>query len=258
MIKKTLLVAAATLAAGIISSQAQVYSQNVVGYANIATPTVGKDYLITVPFAIGTSNGVNEVFGSSLPAFSSLLIWGGTGYTTYVYDNTDPAGLGAGAPVWYQSDDFTPAVPIPTVPVGQGFFLIPAGPLTNTFAGAVAVSVGTSNIMSLATVGHDYLVAPVVPYGGAVTNGNNSTGGPNLNNLPAFTSLLLWNGNGFVTVIYDNTDPAGLGANAPLWYQSDDFTPYVDPASGLNTPTISVGQGFFIIPAGSYNWTVGL
>ena len=258
MIKKTLLVAAGALAAGIISSQAQVYSQNVVGYANVGTPTSGHEYLITCPFAIGTSNGVNEVFGSSLPTATGLFIWNGTGYNTYVYDPTDPDGLGAGAPVWYLGDDSTPAIPLPTVPVGQGFYLIPAGPLTNTFAGAVAVNVGTSNIMSLPTPGHEYLVAPVVPYGGAVTNGNNSTGGANLNNLPTATSLLFWTGTSFTTALYDPTDPDGLGASAPLWYQGDDSTPYVDPSTGGNVPTISVGQGFFIIPAASYQWYTGL
>jgi hypothetical protein len=136
--------------------------------------------------------------------------------------------------------------------------LIPAGGTTNTFAGAVSVNVGTSNTMTLPTAGHDYLVASVVPYGGAVTNGNSSTGGPNLNGLPAFTSLLFWTGSGFTTVIYDPTDPNGVGAGAPLWYQSDDATPYVDPTSGLNTPTVAVGQGFFIIPSASYNWVTGL
>jgi len=259
MIKKTLLVAAATLAAGIISSQAQVYSQNVVGYANVATPTGGHDYLITVPFAIGASNGVNEVFGSSLPAFSGLLLWNGTGYDNFLYDPTDPNGVGPGAPVWYLGDDTTPAVPLPTVPTGMGFFLIPGGPITNTFAGAVSVSVGTSNTMSLPTGGHGYLVASVVPYGGVITNGTSSTGGPNLNGLPAFSSLLFWNGvSAFNQVLFDPTDPNGVGAGAPLWYQGDDTTPYVDPTTGGNVPNISVGQGFFIIPASSYQWTVGL
>jgi hypothetical protein len=102
------------------------------------------------------------------------------------------------------------------------------------------------------------LVASVVPYGGAVTNGNNSTGGPNLNNLPAFSSLLFWNGNGYNSALYDPTDPNGVGPGAPLWYQSDDATPYVDPTSGLNTPTITVGQGFFLAPNSPYDWITGL
>jgi len=256
--KKTLLIAAAALAASVISSQAQVYSQNIVGYANVPTAVGGHSYLINCPMSIGVSNGVNEVFGSSLPAFSSILLWNGLGYNTYVYDPTDPNGVGAGAPVWYLGDDATPAVPIPTVPTGRGFFLIPAGPVTNVFAGAVSVNVGTSNNLALPTGGSSYLVASVVPYAGAITNGNSSGGGPNLNGLPAFSSMLFWTGIGYTTCVYDPTDPNGVGAGAPLYYQGDDSTPYVDPSSGGNVPTITVGQGFFVIPAGSYTWTTGL
>ncbi len=36
--KKTLLIAAAALVAGVISSDAQVYSANIVGYVNVACP----------------------------------------------------------------------------------------------------------------------------------------------------------------------------------------------------------------------------
>jgi hypothetical protein len=258
--RKTLLIAAAALAGSIISSQAQVYSQNVVGYANVPTPSAGKDYLITVPFAIGVSNGVNEVFGSSLPAGTSLLLWTGTAFTTVIYDNTNPDGLPASPPppVWYESDDATPLVPLPTLPTGEGFFVIPAAPLTNTFAGAVSVNVGTSNNLALPNPGKDYLVSSVVPYAGAVTNGNNSTGGPNLNNLPAGTSLLIWTGTGYTTVVYDNTNPDGDVSNPPNWYYGDDATPYVDPTTGGNVPNIAVGQGLFIIPAAPYTWTTGL
>jgi len=181
-----------------------------------------------------------------------LLIWNGSGYNITIYDNSNPQGTPAGATnYWYQSDDFTFAT-IPTLPTGQGFFLIPASPLTNTFAGAVSVNVGTSNNMALPNPGQDYLVASVVPYAGALTNGTTSTGGPDLNNLVAGTQVLLWNGSGYTIYIYDNSNPQGTPAGATnYWYQSDDFT--FSPV-----PTVSVGQGFFIIPAAAYTWTTGL
>lgn len=257
---KTLLIAAAALAAGVVSSQAQVYSQNIVGYANIAAPSGGLNYLINCPFQIGVSNGINEVFGSTLPNNSQVLIWNGVNkYITCLYDNTDPNGVGPGAPVWYQGDDATPLVPLPTLPPGRGFFLIPAGPTTNTFAGTIAVNVGTSNVMNLAVGGINYLVSSVVPYAGAITNGNAFGGGMNLNGLPNNTQLLFWNGvNKYNTCLYDNTDPNGVGPGAPLYYQGDDATPYVDPATGGNVPTLKVGQGFFLVPASPYQWTNGL
>jgi len=124
--------------------------------------------------------------------------------------------------------------------------------VTNTFAGAVSVNVGTSNNLSLPLAGHDYLVASVVPYAGALTNGTTSTGGPDLNSLPSGTQVLLWNGTGYTIYIYDNTNPQGTPAGATnFWYQADDFT-------FSAVPTVTVGQGFFIIPELAYTWTTGL
>jgi len=258
--KKTLLIAAAALAASLISSQAQVYSQNIVGYANVAAPTGNKNYLITCPFVMGASNGLNEVFGSSLPTNTKILIWDGVNnYNICLYDPTDPNGVGAGAPVWYQGDDATPLNPLPTLPPGKGFFLVPPTGCTNTFVGTIAVSVGASNVLTMATGNLNYLVASAIPYGGAITNGTPSGGGMNLNGLPINTKLLFWNGvNNYNICLYDPTDPNGVGAGAPVYYQGDDATPYVDPATGGNVPTLTVGQGFFVVPPSAYNWTNGL
>jgi hypothetical protein len=66
--KTLLLTAVALLAAGIASSRADgtVYSQNIVGYASVSTPGNGASYfLMTCPFVIGQSNGLNEVFGTN-------------------------------------------------------------------------------------------------------------------------------------------------------------------------------------------------
>jgi hypothetical protein len=255
--RKTLLIAAAALASGIISSQAGVYSQNIVGYANVPA-TGGRNTFIEVPFTIGASNGINEVFGTSLPLSSTILIWTGSGYETVLFDNSN----GPGTPVWYEGNDSTPYDGVggdpnlPTIPPGVGFFININGPtLTNTFAGAVALNVGTSNSMVL-VAGRNNAVGSVVPYAGAVTNGNNSTGGPNidLTKLPLSSTLLFWNGNGYNTALFDNSN----GVGTPNWYDADDSTPYVDPTTGGNVPTIAVGQGFFINPNGPYTWVTGL
>lgn len=246
--KTLLLTAAALLAAGITSTQAQpVYSQNVVGYAAVATPSAGVNYLITVPFAIGVSNGANEIWplispgNPTIPDYSSILVWTGSGYTTYVSDSSssslwDDAGFNAlpGAPV---------------LPVGKGFFLNPSAGVTNTFAGTVAVNVGTSNKMSLPNAGVNYLVGCVVPYAGYVTNGNPATGagGPNLDlagGLPDYSSLLIWTGSGYTTYVSDSSSGSG-------W---DDAGFNALPAP----PSITVGQGYFINPASPFTWTVGL
>ena len=239
--KTLLLSAAALLAAGFVSTQAQpVYSQNIVGYASVASATANKNYLETVPFVIG-SNGVNEVFGSTLPLGSKILIWNGVAaYNLYYYD--DPGD----GPGFLASDDTTHLTSFPQLKPGVGFFLVPAQPITNTYAGTVSVNVGTSNQMAFPTANVNYLVASVVPYAGAVTNGNNSTGGPNLNGLPLGSKVLIWNGVSAYNLFY--YDDPGDGAG---WLLSDDTT-HTAP------PSISVGQGFFVIPAQPYTWTTGL
>jgi len=215
------------------------YSQNIVGYANIPTPIANANYLITVPFVVGVSNGLNEIFPSTLPIYSSVLIWsvGGQGYTQYLSDNTSPTG--------WDDNNYNPLDGVPTVPVGQGFFFSPSSPTTNTFAGTIAVNVGTSNNMVLSTPNANYLLGCVVPYAGPVSAGNNSTGGPNLNNLPIYSSMLVWDvpSQGYVQFLSDNTSPSG--------WDDNNYNP-------TGVPSISVGQGFFLAPSDVYTWTTGL
>ena len=104
--------------------------------------------------------------------------------------------------------------------------------------------------------GGTFLVGSVVPYAGAVTNGNNSTGGANLNGLPIASQLLFWNGVGYDTAVYDPTDPNGDGTGP--WFKGDGTTVFVDSATGGSVPTVKVAQGFFVVPNGSYSWKTGL
>jgi len=245
---KTLLLAAGALfAAGLISAQAQpVYSQNVVGYANIVT-TNGTPYFMEVPFNIGVSNGANEVWpiaGGNQPEGTTLLVWNGTGFTTYYADPQQIISATGWTDQYYDSN-----VPPPTIPVGSGFVLIPGGTYTNTFAGTVAVNVGTSNIMVL-TNGITCFIGCPVPYAGSVTNGNSSTGGPDLginSNVPEGTTMLIWTGTTFYTYY---ADPQQI-ISATGWTDQ-----YYD--SNVTPPILSIGQAFFMIPGGNFGWTVGL
>ncbi len=249
---KTLLIAAAALAVGVISSQAQVYSQNIVGYANVQTLTGSANYLLSIPFTIGSSNGANEIWPlmsdgvtPTLPDGSFISIWNGTTYTTYESDS------GSGS-LW-DDNNGTSISYAPVLPVGQGFFLSPSSATTNLFAGTVAVQVGTSNNMVLAVGSANYLVGCVVPYSGAVTNGNVATGvgGPCLfspdggnTGLPDGSFLSIWTGTTYTTYESDS----GSGS---YW---DDNNGTAIPVP----PSITVGQGFFLSPASAFTWTVGL
>lgn len=234
--KTLLLTAAALLAAGIATSRADgtVYSQNIVGYANLATPQSGTYYMMTVPFAIGVSNGANEVFGTTLPDFTQILIWDVPSQSLVgtIYDSTQGNGWN-----WYGIDDSTQVNP-PTLPVGKGFFLLPAGAVTNVFAGVVAVNVGATNTMTLDNSGTYYALGSPSPFSGYLTNQIALT------NLPDFSEVLTWDvpSQGLVGSIYDTTQGNGIN-----WYQIDDSTP-------APCPTLTVGQAFFVVPAGPYSW----
>jgi len=99
---KSLLLAAALTAAGIASIQAQsnVYSLNVVGYANISL--VAGFNLIANPLDLdgtGLNNTVNTVFSNSLPSGSTAYAFSGGAYTSAGYSTkggwAPPAGVTA-------------------------------------------------------------------------------------------------------------------------------------------------------------------
>src|SRR6516162_592977 len=81
--KKTLLIAAAALAAGVISTQAQVYSQNIVGYCNVTLQGGGHYTLCASPFDDGKGNsGTNWLDpNGTIPNKAQILTWNGSTFT---------------------------------------------------------------------------------------------------------------------------------------------------------------------------------
>lgn len=166
---KILLGAAAALAAGLVASNAQVYSANVVGYANVVLQPNGGYTLIANPLDDGNGNQLTNILSSALPNKSQVLTWNGTGYNT-------PITKGGG--VWPSSV---------SLPPGTGFFVKTAGttPITNTFVGSVVVNSGSSVTNA---VGNGYtLVGSAIPYAGDATVDTNI----NLGNVLANKSQLL-------------------------------------------------------------------
>jgi hypothetical protein len=111
---KTLLIAAAALAAGVMSSQAQgVYSQNIVGYVNLSISNGFN--LVNVPLDLdgtGTNNVVNTVIGTNLPNGSIIESWTPTGGFTPNTFGTTPKNP---TPHW--------STPAETYNPGQGIFV---------------------------------------------------------------------------------------------------------------------------------------
>jgi len=203
---KTLLIAAAALAVGVISSQAQVYSQNIVGYANVTIPAGYT--LLTMPVSPNSSNNIEAVL-PSLTSADVVLVWNGGGYNVDYFN---------GPGDWYNGNDFTP-IPQPSLPPGAGFFYQnnTGQTKTNTFVGNVQLT----NTVTL-PAGYT-LVGSTAPVGGSIESTNFNI------HFTSADTVLIWNGGGY-NVDYFN----GPGD----WYNGNDFTP-------IAVPTLNVGQGFF-------------
>jgi hypothetical protein len=231
--RKTLLIAAAALAAGVISSQAQVYSQNVVGYYNQTLATGGYN-LVAVQFTVGGSNGASEIF-PSLPDQTEMLRWD-TAHATFIYNYYDTLG-GATAPKdsWWMGDYGTYTNEPVLVP-GTSVFLVVPSNVTNTVTGTV---VSTNNASLVA--GYN-MTASSLPIGGATTNTLFQ-----LNAIPDQTEFMQWNPT-TQSYTYNYYDSLG-GATSPAgsWWMGD-YGTYT------NAPILTVGQGLFIVPPSTYSY----
>jgi len=217
---KTLLIAAATLAVGVISSQAQVYSANIVGYVNQVS-TGGQYYLICNPLTTGNDVITNVLQG--VPASSQVLTWNGSGYTQYTYSSKKG--------VWLDSLSHTNNnVPLLT---GVAFFYNPGANVTNTFVGSVPGTGSGSTVTNVLTASITP-VGSIIPYGDVVTNAATI----NLT-VPASSVMQYWNpgSQSFSTLNYS--------AKKGVW---------LDSLSHTNNPFVAVGQGFFISVPGGTNW----
>jgi len=215
----TLLVAAAALAAGIITSNAQVYSQNIVGYVNQPLPGNGAYTLITAPLT-STTNAIDQLM-PSLQAGDTIYLWTGSGYysSTFIGGNAGPQGQN-----WFDvNNNWTNS---PTINPGFGFFYSTqsGSQETNTFVGTVQLT----NSIALAGNGAYGLVASTAPIAGYLDNTNF-----NLPLQPGDT-LYIWTGNGYYsdTFIGGNAGPAGQN-----WFDVNN--------NWTNAPFANVGQGFF-------------
>ncbi len=278
---KTLLIAAAALAAAVTSSNAQstVYSQNIVGYVNTVIPGGFAFSMIANPLSGAATNA--EAVLPAITGGESLLIWNGGGYYTYTY-----IGAGAGTGSGFQSDwidgnsapPAPPAIPgdqtdtadsvywapEPTLKPGQGAFIQnPNVTITNTFTGTALLT----NSVSINGGFAFSMLASTIPVGGGVQTNNaisltsNFTGGE---------TVLLWNGGGYYSYTF-----IGAGAGTGSGFQSDwidansappappaipgDQTDTSDSVYWAPQPALTVGQGFFIQnPNASETWTQSL
>jgi len=222
---KTLLIAAAALAATVTASKAQtVYSQNVVGYIN---ETITNGTLVMSANQLDTgSNTLNNVFQSGLVSGKQqILEWNGAGYNTYTYLNSQASGSGTG---WF--DNHLNAVGTTNlVQPGYGFFINNGGSATVTLPTVGQVIQGT-NIYTIAKGLAMYSLPE--PLAGQALNSTNV----NFPVLSGKVQFLTWNGGGYNTYTYLNSQASGSGTGF--------FDNHLNPIPSSAWP--SAGAGFFI------------
>ncbi len=190
--KKTLLIAAAALVAGVITSEAQVYSANIVGYVNVVCPANAL-VLASNPLDDGT-NQANDLLGS-LPNKSTIQLWNGSGFSLLSKTSSGFAGN-------------------PSIPVGTGFFVKSASNFTNTFVGNVVPAPGGNQSTNTLPANTLVLVGSTLPVGGTFNDVGTNTFNL-ISTLPNKSTIQLWNGSGFSLVSKTSAGFAGNPAYAP-------------------------------------------
>jgi hypothetical protein len=199
---------AAALAVGVVSSQAQgtVYSQNVVGYVNVAVPA-GALQMVANQLDTG-SNTLNNVFQSGLVSTKSFVLeWNGASYNQYEYYNcADSGGVAAG---WWNLAGTVQVGNTNYIQPGQGLFFHNASASTVTIPTVGQVIQGT-NFYSVAAGLNAYSVPQ--PLAGLSLD-NPQVGFPVVSTK---TFYLDWTGTSFTQYEYYNC--ADSGGVAPGFY----------------------------------------
>lgn len=204
-------------------AQSNVYSLNIVGYANV--PVGGSLSAISNPLRAGTAGAVDRA-DQVIPYAdgNNIQIWTGIGWSLYAMDSLSGTG-------WVDGNGVD--VPLASLPVlngGKGFLYgNNVGTTTVTFVGEVRTGTNTVAIPG----GLSALGSPL-PVGGPI-----STGAPNLQ-VQDGDNVQFWSGTGWV--FYGRDSLSGTG--------------WVD-GGGVDTaePSLTVGQGFFYgNNIGAFNW----
>jgi hypothetical protein len=249
---KTLLIAAAALAAGILVSSAQTYSQNVVGYYNVPIPA-NSFYVVANQFNVGVSNGLNELFAGGLmsdPNFvtnTEAYVWNGSGYLTYYYLSAADAATDAlpGAGFYDGGANYITTI----MPPGSALFIqnLAPGTITATVVGSVAQ--GTNKIAMAGSAGGAFnMVGSPIPVSTNVASAPISFAGTSDPNFAYNDEIFLFTGSGWNSYYYISAADAVT--------DSLPGAGFYDGGGNYQTTTVSptVGTGFFIQHFGpSYN-----
>lgn len=235
---KTMLLSAAVMAAGALSSMAQssVYSLNVVGYVNVTlygSDVEGSELsMIANPLDVdgtGTNNVLDTVLGTGLPTGTTIFPWTPTGFGGAISYNGGKGGWSDGGTALLNP--------------GQGVFVqLPPGSSTMTVSLVGNVLQGT--VANNYITGTASLVSSVIPVSGAIDGAGN--GG--LNYVP---------NTGDTIFAWDPNQNTGFGGYDGYVYNGGKGGWAVTDPSNTNAPdpVIAPGQAFFLISSSTPTWT---
>ena len=248
---KTLLIAAATLAVGVISSQAQVYSQNIVGYVNVPYPAsafkMTANQLLTGTDTAKTNCNIQAVLGTNgwfsdggAVNNTAVYIWDLSSHTwqNRQFFNAADANNNFGADFgdgWYNSDG---SLATDTIAPNQAVFIkdYSGANRTNTMVGTVVTGTNVFAINQGFTT--FCLTQPIST--NPVVNFKGTSDGGGINN----TAYYHWNNGTWDILQYFTVADAenNFGSdNGDNWYLSDATT-----IDGHPEMWPKVGEGFFI------------
>jgi hypothetical protein len=225
----------AVLAAGAATSMAQsnVYSLNIVGYANV--PIRAGYNFHTTPFRVTTAqtNGANEILPANTGQYDgdAILTWSGHGWASANLDSSSPSGF---------SDSGGTPIAAPILSAGKGYLYYNGQGASNNITYVGEVRTGTNTVSIPGSPEFAAVGSPAPLSGGVISVLQFSNPAGVLDG----DAVLIAVGaiSGFSSSGFDSASPTG--------FSDSGGTP-------IPAPSLAVGQGFFFdnLNAAPVTWT---
>ena len=214
-------------------AQSNVYSLNIVGYANV--PAVPGFNFHTTPFRVTTAvtNGANEILPANTGQADgdAILKWTGAAWAASYLDSASPTGF---------SDSGGTPVGAPILNAGVGYLYQNSGATSNNITYVGEVRSGT-NVVNIPASPEFAALGSPAPFAGGIQTV-----------LQFANPAGVYDGDGILIAV------GHISSFAPSYFDASSGTGFSDSGgTPVAQPLIAVGQGFFLdnINASAVTWT---